>query len=93
MGLSQKIKPKHHSRGTLETQMSTTSGTIGASILSSTGGVGTGGQNTPSACYRQQSAPILKGKLSKESTHILSKQGNQFLLTLYIICHFIFHPV
>ena len=91
MGLSQKIKPKHHSRGTLETQMSTTSGNIGASILSSTGGTGgTGGQNTPSACYRQQSAPILKGKLSKESTHVLSKQG---LPNTLHICNFIFHPV
>ena len=66
MGLTQKSS---HSRGTLEKEMSTTSGPIGPS------GISTGGQNTPSTCHRQQSAPILKGKMSKESSHVLSKQG------------------
>ena len=42
------------------------------------GGGATGGQNTPSAGHIQQSAPILKGKMSKESSHVLSKQGNTF---------------
>ena len=71
MGLSQKSVLSNHSRGTLEKEMSTSSGPMGAS-----GGTGTGGQNTPSTCHRQQSAPILKGKMSKESSHVLSKQGN-----------------
>ena len=74
MGLSQKSV---HSRGTLEKEMSTTSGPIGPSVLPSTSHGGTGGQNTPSTCHRQQSAPLLKGKLSKESSHILSKQGKK----------------
>ena len=70
MGLTQKSS---HSRGTLEKEMSTTSGPMGPS------GISTGGQNTPSTCHRQQSAPILKGKMSKESSHVLSKQGTFIL--------------
>ena len=78
MGLSQKSVPSHHSRGTLEKEMSTTSGPLGppGSQSATGGGSGTGGQNTPSTCHRQQSAPLLKGKLSKESSHVLSKQGS-----------------
>ena len=82
MGLSQKSILSTHSRGTLEKEMSTTSGPIGTPGLSNTGGSGTGGQNTPSTCHRQQSAPILKGKMSKESSHVLSKQGIVFFLAI-----------
>ena len=73
MGLSQKSMLSSHSRGTLEKEMSTTSGPIGTP--GGPTGTGTGGQNTPSTCHRQQSAPLLKGKMSKESSHVLSKQG------------------
>merc|ERR550539_1800469 len=76
MGLTQRSILSSHSRGTLEKEMSTTSGPIGTPGLSNTGGTGTGGQNTPSTCHRQQSAPLLKGKMSKESSHVLSKQGS-----------------
>merc|ERR550539_983867 len=76
MGLSQKSALRNRPRGVLEKEMSTTSGPMGASGLSTAGGTGTGGQNTPSTCHRQQSAPILKGKMSKESSHVLSKQGS-----------------
>ena len=79
MGLSQKSVTSHHSRGILEKEMSTTSGPLGPSGVQSTSVGGTGGQNTPSTCHRQQSAPLLKGKLSKESSHVLSKQG-KFLI-------------
>ena len=80
MGLSQKSALRNRPRGVLEKEMSTTSGPMGASGLSTAGGTGTGGQNTPSTCHRQQSAPILKGKMSKESSHVLSKQGNLVLI-------------
>ena len=89
MGLSQKRVVSHHPRGTLTEQMSTASGIMGASGVSSTGGVGTGGQNTPSTCHRQQSAPILRGKMSKESSHVLSKQGNTLFMN--VIDNNIFH--
>ena len=78
MGLSQK-GASGHVRGTLSEQISTTSGPGSVSYVipgsSNVGGGGSGGQSTPSASHRQQSAPILRGKMSKESSHVLSKQG------------------